>query len=82
MLFKTAWRSGEGIVSGQVVAWLDAIILQKSEEEISVSSSVLRVLDWMPGLSSWITGRNPTTIVFYMLCMYLPVCQLWRPLHS
>ena len=29
----------------------------------SVCSSVLRVLDWMPGLSSWITGQNPITIL-------------------
>ncbi|CAL8236153.1 unnamed protein product [Boreogadus saida] len=34
-------------------------------------ASVLRVLDWMPGLSSWITGQNHITI-FNMMYMYLP----------
>ncbi|CAL8311299.1 unnamed protein product [Gadus morhua 'NCC'] len=28
-----------------------------------ISISVLRVLDWMPGLSSWITSQNPITIL-------------------
>ena len=39
----------------------------------SVCSSVLRVLDWMPGLSSWITGQNPITILIWCACIYLYV---------
>ncbi|CAL8402585.1 unnamed protein product [Gadus morhua 'NCC'] len=30
---------------------------------VIMSCSVLRVLDWMPELSSWITGQNPITIL-------------------